>query len=261
MTHIGRSPPGHTPVTVKKARDKMQQHNNDTMKDLGIMKDDRGRTQMPGVRLWGHRINLAGGDGISCEECEMSEEIPDLLQMTSGFRQVLWKMYILGQFKHTSCKPEYETDNSVLHTTTNIGYDAKKLTTSSGRELDKLVATLIPQNQRITVAGENWEHDGHGTWHSHDSGTIKKSGEMKQDFGKEFTLMLPMAITHPQDDMWQGASLGSNRGGVDHSAGRSTDIKGVHDRSSLNIDTDDEEKKSLKEKFVSALSIGDTTVR
>ena len=117
------SPPGHTPQSVKDA-------NTQQMKDLGVLKSDRGRTQLPGIRLWGHRINLSGDDGISCEECEMEEEVPEILQMSSGFREVVYKLYILGKFKNTRCEPEFETDNSVLHdnvTVTTTGSHKLKL--------------------------------------------------------------------------------------------------------------------------------------
>jgi len=108
--------------------------------DVAVADNDmRGRTQFPGVRLWGHRINLSGEDGIECEECEMREEIPDILQMSSGFREVVYKLYILGKFKNTRCEPEYETDQSVLNDrTTNVGYDPNKVhwtTTTSTQKL------------------------------------------------------------------------------------------------------------------------------
>jgi hypothetical protein len=71
---------------------------------LGMTKNSSSpRYTGPGVRLWGHRIILSGEALISCEECEMEEEVPELLQMSSGFREVLYKLYILGKFKNTRC--------------------------------------------------------------------------------------------------------------------------------------------------------------
>lgn len=113
MSYIGRSPPGHTPVTVKEAKKKRQKHNNQTMQDLDMLKSD---LDVPGLRLWGHRIVLDGGESIECEECKMEEEVPEILQMSNGFRQAVYKLYILGKFKHTQCEPDFETDNSTLHT-------------------------------------------------------------------------------------------------------------------------------------------------
>lgn len=238
------------------------------MKDLGMMKtdDDAIGTTIPGIRLWGHRIILNGESGIKCEECEMEEEIPDLLQMTNGFREVVYKMYILGKFKNTRCEPEFETDQSVLnHDVTNIGYNPNKVhwtdtTTKNGRSLDQSVSQYVPQNTRIALGGEEWEHDGHGHWHSHDSGTIMSSGEMRNKFGDRFDMTLggSMAGATTSHHSIGDVSMG---GGIDKDAGappsKTVGTGGVD----VDADLSEEEKDSLKDKFVSALSQGKTTLR
>jgi hypothetical protein len=65
--------------------------------------DVAGELKLPGLRIWGHRIILDGEDGIKCAECDMEEEIPDLIQATTGFREVLYKLYLLRKFKDADC--------------------------------------------------------------------------------------------------------------------------------------------------------------
>lgn len=114
---------------LQKLQDKI-----DAGKDLAQKSDlnlTAGRTQFPGVRLWGHRLSL--GSTIECQECEMSEEVPPLLQESSAFREVVYKLYLLGKFKHTHCQQQHETDNSSLHTrTTNIGGSLVKMEIDDG---------------------------------------------------------------------------------------------------------------------------------
>lgn len=111
------SPPGHTPQSVM---DTTTYGDTVTIDDLDLK---TGRTEIPGVRLWGHRVVLSG-DGIECKECEMEREIPELLQMTNGFREVVYKMYILGEFRDTRCEPDMGQ-----HGMATVNYDPNNIYT------------------------------------------------------------------------------------------------------------------------------------
>jgi hypothetical protein len=61
-----------------------------------------------GVQLWGHTIVRNEGNSIKCQDCEHEEELPELLEMSNGFREVVYKMYVLGKFKREECSPDPE---------------------------------------------------------------------------------------------------------------------------------------------------------
>jgi len=98
---------------------------------------DSGRTMTPGIELWGHQLSLDGGSSFECEYCEMEESVPELVQMSSGFREVAYKLYILGRFRSEECVPKFEADRSVLRdNTTNVGYDPNSVHwTDSGQHI------------------------------------------------------------------------------------------------------------------------------
>lgn len=52
--------------------------------------------------LWGHNISI-NNRTIKCNHCGKSEEVPKLLEMTRGDRRALYKMYLLKEFKTSSC--------------------------------------------------------------------------------------------------------------------------------------------------------------
>ena len=72
-------------------------------------------TVIPGLDLWGHTLTLSGDDGIECQSCDMEESIPELVQMSGGFREVIYKMYILSKFKRERCSSTFKRDDSVLN--------------------------------------------------------------------------------------------------------------------------------------------------
>lgn len=79
-----------------------------------IRSKTRGRssTRIPGIQLWGHKIILSGDSSIKCSLCDKEESVPDLLGMSSGFREVVYKMHILSKFKDSACSPERGDDDT-----------------------------------------------------------------------------------------------------------------------------------------------------
>ena len=191
---------------------------------------------VPGIRLWNHRIVLDGDSSIKCEECEMEEEIPELLEMTNGFRQVVYKMYLLGKFKDTSCKVQFETDNSVLNHNTK--------TTNGAYCVD------VGDGEVVT-----------------DGTIIHKSTSSKYDVGDLLThnesLELQKKWSEKQSRNVNDAAPphGTSIGGMSTSGGLDTSAGGVDtsSTSSLNIDAsdalDEDEKKSLRDKVTNKLGL------
>ena len=69
------------------------------------------------IELWGHDI-IINKDGDShtmkCDACEKEESVPEILTMSSGFRETLYKLYIFAEFKHDSCKSKGERIEDIM---------------------------------------------------------------------------------------------------------------------------------------------------
>lgn len=142
-----------------------------------------GKARLPGVRLWGHRINIQGDHTIKCEECGIEKEFPRLLEMTTEYRQVLYKMFVLGTFKQEMCRPEYETDNSILNTNDTIN----NTYTTNGNDVNTEVAKRVPTGDKISLDGTVWEHKSGGVWDAVDAKLpAVTSDALSHKYGKEF---------------------------------------------------------------------------
>lgn len=209
-----------------------------TTRDIDLSK---GRTQLPGIRLWGHRINLADSDGIECEECEMREEVPDLLQQSSGFREVVYKLYILGKFKNTRCEPEFETDQSVLNTrtTTTTSGDTVDFQTGGQYRVDVGDGEVVTDGTTIYQSTSDQYRAGDILTHDQ-SLKLRAEWEKQQnrssmkDMGASFN-----SLSNTMSDM----SDTLDSAGVDTSSSTNTSVQ-------IEGDVDD---KSAKERFASAL--------
>lgn len=201
-----------------------------------------GEATIPGVRLWGHRINLAADDGIKCEECEMQEELPELMQMTNGFREVIYKMYVLGKFRQETCKPEFESDHSVIpDRTRHVGYDPSKVhwvDDNTGTYTRKL---KLDNGYVITDGGVIYESTS-PDYHTGDMVTDKEWMQMvrdAQDTGRTSIGDMSMMVgPDMHDDLRQDAGMS-----VDKSA--TTNITADFD--------DGKVDESMKEKFARKL--------
>jgi len=108
-TYGNSSVPG---VSITTSRDILEKENMQQMKDLGLVEEDSYQ--------WSHNLKPIGSNSIKCSHCGMEEEIPELVQRSTGFRTVVYKLYILGKFKNARCEGKYETDHSVLNTRVDI---------------------------------------------------------------------------------------------------------------------------------------------
>lgn len=57
------------------------------------------------LHAWGHTF-LVGDEEIQCVSCEMSFEIPQILEQSSPFTACVYKFYLLGKFKGVPCDSE-----------------------------------------------------------------------------------------------------------------------------------------------------------
>lgn len=53
--------------------------------------------------IYGHRLQF-NHNSISCVSCDIEYEIPEIIQGTAGFRQVLYKLYLMEIFRSKMCE-------------------------------------------------------------------------------------------------------------------------------------------------------------
>lgn len=64
--------------------------------------------------LYGHVIRFGDDGTISCLNCGMEKNVPQLLQESTGFREVVFKIHIISKFKEEECLPEQEDVEDLL---------------------------------------------------------------------------------------------------------------------------------------------------
>lgn len=191
----------------------------------------------PTISLWGHNLILDGGSSVKCSVCEKEEEIPELLQMSSGFREVIYKMYILGQFRQATCEPEFEFDSGVLHTKTSngdyieVGYGDGRIATdgtyvlhSTCRDFDE--GDVLTERQSLALR-KRWE---------------------KQQQKKKAR---PSYKPHGLGDFTTPTF--TNKSSTPDSSAITTTSTKTHDTISKNVDLDEDAEKSIKERFAAKL--------
>lgn len=76
-----------------------------TKTDLETIVNPLDRTKLASV--WGHTIDVRG-DSINCTTCDMEESVPDIFLESAGFNELVYRLYIYGKFRETSCEPSDE---------------------------------------------------------------------------------------------------------------------------------------------------------
>lgn len=135
----------------------------------------------PLMRAWGHSLIVdTGGEthSIKCQECEKEESVPGLLEQSSGFRQVVYKLHAFGEFKQSSCgtdttdlediikdrgidKGNHPISGTPPHThRVNLGKHKLNRTSSSGDVVDQ----YIPEGNKMKIAGDVYTYMGSGYW-------------------------------------------------------------------------------------------------
>lgn len=176
------------------------------------------QSSVPGIQLWGHSIVLDGDSGIQCQLCEQEEELPDLLEMSSGFREVIYKMYILGKFKTTPCSPDPEDIEDIIEDldkntdtftkpNTRHRVDPNKLhwygpghTTTSSAQSDT-VDMYVPKGQRMMISGTPYTYHGDGTWVNEDRNIPLGTVDLIEKHGKEAKAHLPPEVVQEKEAM------------------------------------------------------------
>ncbi len=67
-----------------------------------------GEPRLSLVEMWGHKPFMKEDGTIKCATCRFEAEIPTLFQETTGFREVLYKLYVYGQFKQVDCSRDID---------------------------------------------------------------------------------------------------------------------------------------------------------
>ena len=65
------------------------------MEDLGMKKEH--------ITINGHSLR-EDDDSVYCTACDEEYEIPQLLQESSGFNEVVYRLYVMGKFKESECQ-------------------------------------------------------------------------------------------------------------------------------------------------------------
>lgn len=177
------------------------------------------QSSVPGIQLWGHSIVISGERGIKCELCDQEEELPELLEMSSGFREVVYKMYVLGKFKKSSCSPDPENIEEIIEDldkntdkftkpNTRHRVDPNKLhwygpghtTTTSSAQSDT-VDMYVPKGQRMMISGTPYTYHGDGTWINEDKQVPLGTVDLIDKHGKEAKAHLPPEVVKEKEAM------------------------------------------------------------
>jgi len=177
------------------------------------------QSSVPGIQLWGHSIVLDGERGIKCHLCEQEEEIPELLEMSNGFREVVYKMYVLGKFRASSCSPDREDIEDIIEdldrntdkfTTPNTRHrvDPNRThfvdtTTTRGRTSAQsdTVDMYVPKGQRMMISGTPYTYHGDGTWINEDKNVPLGTVDLIDKHGKEAKAHLPPEVVKEKEAM------------------------------------------------------------
>lgn len=238
----------------------------------------------PGIRLWGHSIILEGDTGIKCKACEKEEEIPELLSMSSGFREVVYKMYVLGKFREESCSPDPDEIDEMLNKrdTTNwpdrathrvhpnkIYWSKTKTTNGHNAGSGDTVDMYIPQGDRVMLDGETYTYWGDGTWLDEGDGAGYSTVDLFERHGSTAEREFPKEIVHEKkgalkrrQDMMDKQSLDTvGIGDLQDTAGplslQDNNVGIVNGGSSItNQSVDVNEDKSTVQKFAEKVQKG-----
>ena len=177
----------------------------------GSVSDPIGELRDSTIRLWGHNITLENDTSIKCKMCEKEEEVPEILSMSSGFREVVYKMYILGKFRGEKCAPESEDLEDMLgkrgtkdwpdRTThrvhpNKIHWSKTKTTNGHNSDSGDTVDTYIPQGERVTLDGATYTYWGDGTWLDEGDGVGYSTVDLFERHGSSAESKFPKEIVH-----------------------------------------------------------------
>lgn len=214
-----------------------------TVQTTGGSVSDPTQQMVSDINLWGHSIVLDGDSGIECQACDMEEEIPELLSMSSGFREVVYKMYILGKFRKQSCNPDPEDIEDMMDDLnknvdpitrknhrvppSNIHWSGNTTTTSSAQS--DTVDMYVPQGQRMMMDGTEYIYHGDGTWVDTDRNAAFGTVDLIDKHGKTAKKHFPPEIVQEKEDKLQRRKDMMNQ--------QSLDTVGISDIQDAGVDT------------------------
>lgn len=79
------------------------------------------------IHVGSHKVSFSERDTLSCEMCDIEMTVPVILLESSGFTEVVYRLYLLGQFKEQPCQSplengeyiEYINGNTITHSTSS----------------------------------------------------------------------------------------------------------------------------------------------
>lgn len=68
---------------------------------IGVLSDK------PGTVMFGHSV-IFNEDSVKCSLCDVEKDVPEMLSMTKGYREALFRVYLAASFKEVDCDFESE---------------------------------------------------------------------------------------------------------------------------------------------------------
>jgi hypothetical protein len=68
------------------------------------------------VSLYGHTLSATDSSSrtISCRDCDLSLDVPDIIRDSSAFVEVVYKLKLFGDVKDVSCESDVEDVEDML---------------------------------------------------------------------------------------------------------------------------------------------------
>lgn len=227
-------------------------------KTVGVAGDvnvDNIQTEIPGIDIYGHKI-LIKDNGLECLECEMEESIPEVFLKSSGFYEVVYKLYIFGKFKHSRCEASFEQDNSILnHDKTNVGYDPNRVHWVGGDTYttdNSSVQWQVPEGQRFMLEGKEYVYKGSGKFVDSTTGRAHDIAELQAKHGSKASHTLAASANTQQPYQRDSLSIGDHNMSID-SAQTQLDTATQPDVTVQGDNLTEQAEETLKEKAARAL--------
>jgi hypothetical protein len=138
------------------------------------------------ISLYKHVVAVDDGMPIECEECGLSLDTPDIIEQSSGFVEVLYKLHIFGELKEESCSsrsvPDEIDDIPSLGPPDN---NQNKPIPKPGRVRwsDSKPVDVSRRGYRIAADGEQYEYVGGNEWRDMNTDDIKTMSVLALEHG------------------------------------------------------------------------------
>jgi hypothetical protein len=212
------------------------------------------------ISIYGHIVAVDDGMPIECEECELSLDVPDIIEQSSGFVEVLYKLHIFGELKKESCSVDVGVYDEIDDTVLDVGppdNNQNKPIPKPGRVRwsDGSPVDVSRAGYKISADGEQYEYMGGNEWRNMNTDTIKTMSALVLEHGSGTILsQVPDDITERAATVNSGTTLPTNnirppQAGSDWRQQNNPQVTVSH-----TIQQSDDDDESLKESMVGKLS-------